>query len=125
MTGATFDTGALLALERGNRTVRGLVRTLSRAGEVIRIPTGVLAQAWRADPRQHALHVLLVQPNVEVVPLDFRSAMECGALCGATGTSDVIEASVAVCARTHGDVVVTSDPHDIAALDPGLEIVAV
>ncbi|MGH8826666.1 MAG: PIN domain-containing protein [Jiangellaceae bacterium] len=121
----TLDTGALLGLERRNERAQGLVRRASRTGARISIPAGVLAQAWRASRRQHALAVLLGQDNVIVVPLDTRSALACGAVLAATGTSDVVDASVVVTARELGSVVVTSDPGDIATLDPDLEIVTI
>jgi hypothetical protein len=37
-------------------------------------------------------------------------------------TRDVVDASVAVCAREVGAVVVTTDPGDISALDPELKV---
>src|SRR5439155_17788414 len=50
--------------------------------------------------------------EVEIVPLDGELARSCGELCGATGTSDVIDASVVILAREHRDSIVTSDPDD-------------
>jgi hypothetical protein len=43
-------------------------------------------------------------------------------LCAASGASDVVDVSVVVCARERGHPVVTSDPGDIAAIDPGLTL---
>lgn len=51
-----------------------------------------------------------------MVPLDVVRAKAAGLLCAATGTSDVVDASVAGCAREHGDVVVTSDPEAMVPL---------
>jgi hypothetical protein len=42
-----------------------------------------------------------------------------------TGTADVIGASVAIVARKHQDVIVTSDPEDILRLDPGASVVGI
>ncbi len=75
-------------------------------------------------------HVLLVvvglgSPDVEIVPLDDRSARAAGQLCGVRGVSDVIDASVALVAEQHSDVVVTSDPSDLSALNPRLRIHAI
>jgi predicted nucleic acid-binding protein len=125
VSGLTLDAGALIAFERRDQSARLLMHKINRSDREVRIPAGVLAQAWRAHPRQHGLAVLLGLDNVTVVPLDEKTALACGALLAATGGADVTDASVAICARMHGDVVVTSDPHDIAALDPGLEIVAI
>ncbi|MHB8318170.1 MAG: hypothetical protein ACYDEP_02900 [Acidimicrobiales bacterium] len=46
-----------------------------------------------------------------------------GVLCGATGTADVIDASVALAARRHRGTVVSSDRSDIEVLDPRVPVV--
>ena len=48
-----------------------------------------------------------------------------GELCGRSGTSDLIDATVVVAAWRNGRTVVTSDPEDMRRLDPSLQIVAV
>lgn len=45
------------------------------------------------------------------------------ALCGRSGTRDVVDASVALLARRHHAVVVTSDPDDLGRVDPSLPLV--
>jgi hypothetical protein len=62
-------------------------------------------------------------PEVEIVPLDEDIARSCGEICGVTGTSDVIDASVVILAREHRDVIVTSDSGDLRRLDPKSQIV--
>jgi hypothetical protein len=57
-----------------------------------------------------------------VVALDQRQALRVGARCAATGVTDVIDVSAALCARDRGHVVVTSDPDDIRAADPSLTL---
>ncbi len=57
--------------------------------------------------------------------LDENLSRSCGELCGATGTSDVIDASVVVLARERHDIIVTSDPDDLQRLDPKASIVCV
>ena len=52
-------------------------------------------------------------------------ARQAGQLCGVTGTSDVIDASVVLCAREHGHTVVTSDPDDLRRLDPKLDLIEI
>jgi predicted nucleic acid-binding protein len=83
-----------------------------------RIPSGVVGQAWRDGRTQVALARFLRADEVEIVPLDERIARSSGELCGATGTSDVIDASVVILARERGDVIVTSDADDLRRLDP-------
>ena len=117
-----MDTGALIALESGSPRMRALVRTALEAGMPLAVPAGVLAQAWRASARQARLAQLLRASVTEVVVLDRRTALSVGKLCAATGASDVIDVSVVVCARERGHPVVTSDPGDLAAIDPELTL---
>jgi predicted nucleic acid-binding protein len=59
-----------------------------------------------------------------IVALDQRQALRIGARCAATGVTDVIDVSVALCARDRGHAVVTSDPGDIRAADPALTVLS-
>lgn len=113
MKGLTYDTGALIAAERGDQQMWGLHRrTLSR-GVVPTIPAVVLAQGWRGGP-QPQMSRLIAGCCVE--PFDEQLARSAGAACGRAGTSDIVDAAVAVGASTRGDLVVTSDPSDIQHL---------
>ncbi|MHB8452376.1 MAG: PIN domain-containing protein [Mycobacteriales bacterium] len=125
MSGFTLDTGALIAAERGDKKVIALLDRAAHRGIEIAIPAGVLAQAWRADPRQHRLHLMLADDNVEVSPLDRDEALAVGTLCARTGVVDVIDASVAACAGRRRHAVVTSDPHDLQRLDSSLRLVPI
>ncbi len=123
MRGFTLDTGALIALERGDEVLDVLIQ---RAGEmsdaIIHIPAGVAAQAIRDGRRQVRLARLFKHPQTRIVPLDARTAFVVGLLLGRRGGSDVVDASVVLCARTHGQGVVTSDPDDLRRLDPDLPL---
>lgn len=125
MAGVTLDTGALIAVERADPRMHALLEEAGAHGLEIAIPAGVLAQAWRDPVRQVRLSRLLRVAEVTVVALDDAVARATGALCGRAGTADVIDASVALCARARDHAVVTSDPGDIAALDPSLRLVRV
>ena len=120
--GVTLDAGALIAFERGRRSVVALVaRALERDAEIA-VPAGVVAQVWRDGSRQARLSRLLASDVVSVVPLDDHAARSAGQMLGASGTNDVVDASVAWCARQRGHVVVTSDPDDILAVHPDLHV---
>ncbi len=123
--GVTLDAGALLALERADERMIALVRRAATTRGEVRVPAGALAQVWRKGARQSRLAALLGSPQVRVVPLDEALARASGELCGARGTSDVIDASVVLTARLHRDLVVTSDPDDLHALDPSLAILRI
>ncbi len=121
----TLDAGALIALERGDRRLLVLVDEARKRGLPIAIPAGVVAQVWRDGRTQVALARLLSSSLIEIEPLDDASARAAGVLCGASGTSDVIDASVVLCARRRGHSVVTSDPDDLERLDGNLTLVRV
>lgn len=125
MSGLTLDAGALIAAERGDLRVIALLARAAHRRLAVAIPSGALAQVWRADPRQHRLHLLLSDDRVELPPLDRDEALQVGAICARTRTSDVVDASVASCARHRRHTVVTSDPDDIHRLDPTLNLIPV
>jgi hypothetical protein len=62
---------------------------------------------------------------IRAEPLSEEVALRVGLLLAATGTSDVIDGHVALIARKVRGTVVTSDPEDIARLDPSLDLVRV
>ncbi len=123
MTGLTLDTGALIALEAGSRRMALRVEQAIAAGAELAIPAGVVAQAWRGGPRQARIAKLLQLKVASVVALDLKLALRVGATCASTGSADVVDVSVALCARDRGHPVVTSDPADIAAIDPALTLI--
>ena len=57
--------------------------------------------------------------------LDGPDATATGLLLASTGTSDVVDGHVVICARRAEQVVVTSDPDDLARLDPTLPLLVV
>ncbi len=125
MTGLTLDAGALIAFDRAERRIVVLItRALSEKARVA-IPAGVVGQAWRNGRKQARLAKLLASPGVEIEPLDAQRAREAGQLCGATATSDVIDASVVLCAKRRGHTVLTSDTADLRRLDPSVKLAKV
>jgi len=124
MTGATLDTGALIALEAGSRRMAVLVEEALASRAELAIPAGVLAQAWRGGAGQVRIARLLRSSVTSVIPLDQRLALRVGARCAVTGISDVVDVSVALCARDRGHPVVSSDPVDIRGAEPSLTVLA-
>jgi predicted nucleic acid-binding protein len=121
VSGVTLDAGALLALERGD----GRMRAVLRLCDHVVIPASVLAQVWRTGSgRQVPIARLLADREVtEVVPLDELHACAVGRSIARCAHPDIVDVHVALCARQQGHRVITSDPEDIARVDPGLEIV--
>jgi hypothetical protein len=123
--GLTLDAGALIAFERNDRSVVSIVaRALERKLRIV-VPAGVVGQVWRDGRTQARLARLLGSRSVEVVPLDDTAARAAGQLCGVRRTSDVIDASVVLCARGRDHAVMTSDAADLERLDPTLQVIAV
>jgi predicted nucleic acid-binding protein len=125
MTAVVLDTGALVGFERNDRRVVAIVARALEHHDPLLVPAGVVAQAWRDGRRQARLARLLGSPLCEVLVLDDRQARAAGQLCGLVATADVIDASVAVAARSHGAKVITSDPDDLRRLDHRIDVIAV
>lgn len=125
MVGVTMDTGGLIAVERNDRRVLVLLARSRETGARITIPATALAQAIRRPERQARLARLVRQPTTDVVPLDRVEATNVGRLLAASGTVDIVDAHVVICARRTQQQVVTSDPDDLTALDRTLRVVTV
>jgi predicted nucleic acid-binding protein len=125
VAGLTLDSGALIALERGDERIRALLRVASVQGLSITIPAAVLAQAWRGGPRAARIaRVLKDREQVELISLDESEAYAIGELARRRGHSDVVDIHVALCARRRESRVVTTDPSDIGRVDPRLVLIA-
>lgn len=122
MSGAVLDTGALIALERGDRQVVGLVAEARQTRATLTVPAGCVAQVWRDPRRQARLATFLRGSNVDIVALDADDARRIGLVLAAAGTTDVVDAHVAVCALRRGETVLTSDPEDIKTLAPTVRV---
>lgn len=125
MSGAVLDTGALIAFDRNDRRVVAIVARALDHGDLLVIPAGVVAQAWRDGRSQARMARLLGSPACEVVPLDDLAARSVGQLCGTSGADDITDVSVALTARQRGLRVITSDPDDIRRIDNRLDVVPI
>jgi predicted nucleic acid-binding protein len=123
--GITLDAGALIALDRGDKRLIALLQRALAQRLKLRVPSGVVGQAWRDGRVQVTLARFLRIEEVEIIPLDEHLARACGELCGATDTADIIDASVVILARERRDHIVTSDPRDLRRLDPTCPIIPV
>ena len=123
--GLTLDTGALLAVERGNPRVRALLRRAIENQLPLHIPAGVVAQGWRGGSRQARMARLLTAREVQIVALDHLTARAVGVLCGMSGHSDVVDVHVVLHARDNNHCIVTSDPADLARVDPSITLIIV
>jgi hypothetical protein len=125
MSGATFDAGGLIALDRNDRRVIALLARAAELGARITIPASALAQAVRHPSRQVRLSRLLRQPRTAIAPLDGPDATQVGLLLAVSRTTDIADAHVVICARRHREPIVTSDPVDLKRLDPRARLVVI
>jgi predicted nucleic acid-binding protein len=121
-----LDTGALIAIERRSPQLQELIRGARTRRASVVVPTAVLAQVVRSGGRQANLRRFLADSYLRFVGLDYPTALRIGVLLGESGTSDVVDAAVVVCARDLGLApVATSDPGDLRKLDPTLPLIVI
>src|SRR5580693_7123096 len=125
-TGLTLDTGALLALDQPAKAVAMQARLEEawRRGGTICVPAEVVAQAWRS-PRQVRLARLLKSPDIDVAVMTLSVARSVGLMCADANHDDVVDVHVVLCARQRQHAIVTSDPRDIARVDPAVSRILV
>ena len=118
MTALVLDTGALIALDRNDRTVWAMLRNAADDSAQVSVPAGVVAQAWRDGSRQALLSRALT--HCDEVALKGSLSRATGLLCGRAGTADIVDASVALVAaarsQTGPTALITSDPTDLRHL---------
>jgi predicted nucleic acid-binding protein len=110
--GLTFDTGALIALERrGARMGKVLYEARERRMRIT-VPTPVLAEWWRGTSRRRDD----IRECFEVEPLAENVAKLAGEALASLARATVVDAIVMASASLRGDVVYTSDVDDLMAL---------
>jgi hypothetical protein len=112
--GVTYDAGALIAAERGERRLWARHKALLLRREVPVVPAPVVAQCWRGTPRQALLARVLAGCHVE--PLDDIQARATGTLASCADTTDIVDACVVEGALRRRDLVISSDAGDLAAI---------
>lgn len=109
-----LDAGALVAVERSDRSVMALLKRELLAGRVPLTHGGVVGQVWRSGSGRQANLARLLH-GVEVRALDGALGKRAGELLALAGEVDVIDAAVALLA-VDGDQILTSDPGDLVTL---------
>lgn len=124
MTDLTFDTGALIALERRRQRMKDVVARALQRGQRITVPAGVVGEWWRG--RTELRQAILASVRVE--PLSVELAQAAGEAIAAVRGATLLDAVVMASAATRGDVVYTSDVFDLQALQkyfPGVRVLGV
>jgi hypothetical protein len=109
-----LDAGALLAVDRGERAMIARLRVAQQSGLELRSNAMVVAQVWR-DRRGRQVNLARVLRAVDVRSVSHGDGREAGVLLAETGTTDPIDATVALLAGP-GDRILTSDPEDLTRL---------
>lgn len=129
MTGYVFDSGALIALERRSSALTSLLSDVVAGRNDVVVPRTVIAQVWRGGPRQASVSRLVRLASergpVTVDELSEERARQIGRAIGRTGHVDIVDVHVALTAAELSYAVVTSDPDDIARVDPDLVVVRI
>lgn len=112
MAAITFDTGALIALSRGEKRMRTVLLAAQERRAVITVPTVVVAEFWREDTK----HSRMILARTSVEPLSERIAKAAGAAIAAVPGSTTVDAIVMASAAQRGDLVFTSDFDDLDRL---------
>ncbi len=109
-----LDSGALLAIERGDRDTVALIKQelVSRRAPITH--GGIVGQVWRGGAGRQAMLARLM-PGLDVRAVDEALGRRTGSLLRRTRTADVIDAALVLLAAD-GDVLLTSDPNDLAPL---------
>lgn len=122
--GIVLDAGALIAIERRSPHIQALLTRFRAAGKPVVVPTVVVAQVVRGGGRQAMLRRFLADSYVSYSAFDYTTALRVGALLGASGTSDVVDAAVvALSIDMRFSPVVTSDPGDLHKIRPDLPLI--
>ncbi|MFO0758051.1 MAG: PIN domain-containing protein [Byssovorax sp.] len=112
MTGLTFDTGALIALERRHQRIAKIYRFAVESGVIVTVPSPVIVEWWRG--RTDARETIL--GGVRVEPLDDALAKLAGEALAAVAEATAIDAIVMASAARRGDLVYTADVGDLTKL---------
>jgi predicted nucleic acid-binding protein len=108
----TLDTGALIALERGDKRMRSVLIVAQERGAVITVPAVVVAEWWRGTSKRRRLILerVNVEPTTEVI------ARLAGEAMAEVPLATVVDSIVMASAAQRGDTVFTSDVEDLERL---------
>lgn len=112
MTGLTFDTGALIALERRKQRMRGVMEYALGRGQPITVPADVIGEWWRGRTRVRDA----ILECVDVEPLTLELAKLAGEVMAEVPGATLVDAVVMASAASRGDIVYSSDFEDMSKL---------
>jgi predicted nucleic acid-binding protein len=109
----TFDTGALIAIERRRDRMLRVARAAEQTATPIVVPAVVLAEWWRGRP---SARMTMLLEGVRIEAVDAVLARVAGEAMAAVPAATAIDALVMASAALRGGVVYTSDVDDLERL---------
>jgi predicted nucleic acid-binding protein len=108
----TFDTGALVAIERRDRVMLAFMTSALGSGARITVPSPVVSEWWRGQrgPAARILDAVLIEP------LSPSLAKLVGETLGLVRGATLVDAVVVASAARRGDLVLTSDIDDLTRI---------
>jgi predicted nucleic acid-binding protein len=119
--GLTFDTGALIALERRKQRMRHVLERALAKDQPITVPADVVGEWWRG--RTDLGEAILA--SVDVEPLSVSLAKLAGEALAVIAGATLVDAVVMASAASRGDIVYSSDVEDLEKLRrvfPGVRV---
>lgn len=113
MNGVTFDSGALMAIDRRKQRMLQRLSAMKEFGVKITVPAVVITEWWRSgSSRQWTKRVggYVLEPTTTVI------ARLAGEAIAAVPDATAVDAIVMASASLRGDVVYTSDFDDLSRL---------
>jgi predicted nucleic acid-binding protein len=110
LTGLTFDTGALVALERRRQRMKEIIERALARDQPITVPADVVGEWWRG--RRTDLRESILE-SVDVEPLTLALAKRAGEALAAIKGGTLVDAIVMASAASRGDIVYSSDVGDL------------
>jgi predicted nucleic acid-binding protein len=109
LTGITFDTGALIALEHRRQRIKEIVERALAKDQPLTVPADVVGEWWRGrtDLRDSILK------SVDIEPLTETLAKRAGEALAVVSGATLVDAIVMASAASRGDIVYSSDVDDL------------
>ncbi len=118
-----LDSGALIALSRGDETVRAILRRWTNSGYETVVPCPVLSEVLRGKQGDAAVNHILNSraAAIQILPVTEIEARDAGLRIGRTTRKHVTVDALIVAVAVAHDVreIITGDPADIEALAAG------
>lgn len=109
-----LDSGALVAIERGDAEIARVLKRELVAGRAVLTHGGVVGQVWRGGHGRQARLARALRA-IDVRPIDDELGRRAGVLLGRAGKTDVIDAALVLIAQDD-DEILTADPADLRDL---------